>query len=238
MTFEFLVGPVKTAGAATALESAGATIVGVTPDPLPRFDPRAPTLDAMRKIRDALTTAELCLFLGSRQQEAQIRRLNDHLRPGYVAMDVRHGDAVRLRPVVPTSSKLLLYGLWLDYDEDPKWVEARLREYASRWEPTAFVLTLLPGLKHPAKWLRTESGRHEEDVRLSELESVIARFPCFVNMEIGEADVGWVCQQLRQARGIAFFSGEARNDGGSPVVVSLNDAMTRISQVITALKTP
>lgn len=230
---DILAGPARNPEMASGLESSGASIVAILPMSLPRFGADASVdMATAQAIRERLKEAKLCLWLDGREEVARLRECLSRLEPDWVALDLRHGDSERLLPLLRSAEvDLVLFGAALDYDEDPAWITERLQSLVSEWSPTAIVLTLLPGLKNPVEWLRSEAGSHAEDVQSSDVDQLLARFPIFLDMELAPADVVWARERFAAARGFAFLAGEARDDGGCPV---LTDAGSLASLVASA----
>ncbi|MDH5493669.1 MAG: hypothetical protein OEY14_17075, partial [Myxococcales bacterium] len=193
--------------------------VDIMPEALPRFGSAASVdLTTALAIRDSLEKAKLCLLLDGRQEAERLQHCLMRVDPDYVALDLRHSEAARLLPIIRSAqAHLVLFGAALDYDEDPMWMADQLQSIMCEWKPMAIVLTLLPGLKTPVRWLRSEAGMNEEDVVPSDIEQLLARFPIFINMEVAATDVVWICERFSAARGFAFLAGEDRDDGGCPV---------------------
>lgn len=234
MGFEILAGPVNTEDMAADFEHAGASAVLVMPKVVPRFDPDAVVdLLTAQAIRNRLETAKLCLLLDGSQDSARIRESIDRLRPEYIAFDSRYSTAAGLAPILQSvEAEVVLIGPALDYDEDPGWVEDRIQELASEWSPAAIVLTLLPGLKNPVHWLRSESGSCDRDVLISDIEKLLTRFSLVVNIDISESDVDWAREHFAAAAGVGVFVGKPRDDGGSPVISEPGRATALITRVV------
>ena len=220
MGFDIIAGPASNPEMAVRLERAGASIVAIMPASLPRFGASQPVdLPTAQVIGESIGTAMLSLILDGRQEIAHVDDCLAQLNPEYVALDMRKSEARRLLPLVRrTRADLILFGIALDYDEDPAWIADRLQALMLEWSPKTIALTLLPGLKSPIDWLRSAAGRHEEDVSIADIEELLARFPISINMELTEADVAWASGRFAKAQGFALFAGESLADGGCPVL--------------------
>jgi hypothetical protein len=162
MKRELFVGSVDSSTQAASLIEAGATLIGVS---VSSDDPAS--MERYRGIARDVGYE----FVGALLEGQPLRTVRElqHL-PAFVEFDRLFEFNVlgRSEELVASECRALgvpvrMAGLWLDYDEDPAWLQAQIHELPAL-DRLKYVIAILPSLRDPFDWLRNEAGKFDEDV--------------------------------------------------------------------------
>lgn len=172
---------------AAALQAAGATVVGVSLAPDPRYaDGRTVSAAVAQQVRASLTAARLCVTLDPDAADpAAAIAAACAARPDYLQVP-RYG-AARFgwrEAILAAGVPVVLDGEAASYEDEPGWVASTLDDALS-WGPSLIQLDLLDDMDDPWQFLTERAPRDLDGLlQASEIAGLAARFPLLVGMRL------------------------------------------------------